>query len=563
MSHADETIPRPLQAVPSRLTLRDLGLLEEDLPVLDPEKGGLRIDGKEVPSGGRVYLYNSKGEPLFGFTVVDGAIQVAPHAAARSVAAACLGAAGPAVAEPAAEARAAAAAEAETADSARPAAAQEEIPDAESTADAGAADSARPAAAQEEIPDAESAADAGAADSARPAAAQEEIPEAESGRAPVPDAKAAEKGEETEEAEEAKEAEEAQESEAEEETEAEEAEKAEEAEEALPAELAETVADASEAGKARGDGRPRTEAERRARAMEQAARGRAQRTEKAPRPRIRGSAKPAPKSPLAPLLMMSTFTCIVLVVLFSFNIFGLKDRFYGQHQSGSGEDAESEMTFESGAFSPAEMDFSEPQAECIARLQQQGWQVNKPEEDSEWVMRKDGVIDNGEMDRPGAIQLERSGKQAFRLAVESGFLALPGAKPDRQSNLTLMLHAPSQNAKASFGFGKEMGQAFIVLQKGQRKDTPRRHDMPIEYNRWYQLRVEADGTYVNFYFNGKKLDSVELEASRVTHIALTTFRSRALFRNFELKEQGVKRGTPPTRPQTLSSEAAPVTPSKK
>lgn len=307
----------------------------------------------------------------------------------------------------------------------------------------------------------------------------------------------------------------------------------------------------------------RTEAERRARAS-QAAREKAERAAAKPsRPRTRTSAKTAQDSGLKPILTLSTLVCIVLVVMFSLNIFSLKDRFYGKKSGTNAENGQGEMTFEPEAFSASDYDTSESLDACAARFASSPWQISKPPENPNWGIRQTGIIDNGELDRSGLIQRQRSGKKAFQVSLEAGFLLSEGRKMDSISNLTIMLHAPSVGIKASFGFGKELGQAFVVVEKAGPKEPPRRFDLPIEYNRWYQLRVESNSDFTHFYFNGKKLDSIELDGHRVASIALTTFRSRALFRNVNLVEEGVKRDAASAQAASSPSESGGSSASKK
>ena len=272
---------------------------------------------------------------------------------------------------------------------------------------------------------------------------------------------------------------------------------------------------------------------RRARAASLAGRGRASRKG---RTTGRAAAQPQKTGIGMKFIAMSTVMCILVLIgwgLWYTLIRGTSDDTDESKISGAS------MTFTPIPFSPEDLDVSEPPEETLKRFKEAGWQISKPQHDTKWGMRESGIIDSGEVNRPGSSHRTREGNKAFQFTVETGFLSLAGAKPDRQGNLTVMLNVPSLASKVNFGYGKELADAFLVVESKSPKEI-RRHKMQIEYNTWYQLKAKADNGYVNFYFNGQKLDSVELDHRKIKHIAFTTYRARALFRNFNLLEEGVK-----------------------
>lgn len=277
---------------------------------------------------------------------------------------------------------------------------------------------------------------------------------------------------------------------------------------------------------------------RRARAAAKAATDLKKRKAPGRRSRVGKAGEPKPKSPVSVfatvMFSLSTLACLGFLVWWA--VVG-KDQVGG---SGSSENGKT-MTFVPQDFSAIELGVGEPLAVCQERLEEAGWEIILPSSNAQWALRQSGCIDSGVM-KGGQIERTRKGRKSFRLSCQTGFLKLPDTQTQSQGNMSLLIEAPATRRKVYFGYGKELGVAFISIFRGSRKEDERRHDLPttLKYNTWYQLRVEALGGYLNFYFNGMKVDGIEMTAKEITKISVRTVAARTMVRQFSLVEEGVR-----------------------
>jgi hypothetical protein len=289
-----------------------------------------------------------------------------------------------------------------------------------------------------------------------------------------------------------------------------------------------------------------TTSARRARAAAKVAEQRARRKTQARRPRIGPAAAQAPKSPAAMavtfLFSLSTLACLGFLTWWVVS---------GRNMTaGKGSDAPKTMTFQPVDFSSADMDISEPLETCQGRLVKAGWKIGAQASNTGWALRQSGCIDSGVM-KGGQIQRERKGKRGFRVAMQVGFLKLPEDKAQKltdnkvqaAANVSLLLEAPEIRKKVHFGFGKDIEATFVTIVSGTKKEYEQRHPLSdklvLKSNTWYKLEIEADGDYLNFIFNGMKVDGIEMKAKDIKEIAIRAAQTRALIRHFSLEEEGV------------------------
>jgi len=283
---------------------------------------------------------------------------------------------------------------------------------------------------------------------------------------------------------------------------------------------------------------------RRARAAAKAATDLKKRKTPGRRPRGKGEPKPKSAASMFATVMfgLSTLACLGFLAWWAF---------VGKNQlGGNGSENGKTMTFEPQDFTSLEMDVGESVAVCQERLEDAGWEIVRPSSNAQWALRQSGCIDSGPMDG-GQIRRTRKGARGFRVSFDAGVLKLAGSKPKEHGNLSVLLEAPQTRWNIYFGFGpglvreedgKEFNTSFVAIYQGTKKKDERRHNLPIKlkYNTWYQLKIEARGGYLNFYFNGMKVDGIEMKAKEIGKVSIRAVAARAMVRRFSLVEDGVR-----------------------
>ena len=258
-------------------------------------------------------------------------------------------------------------------------------------------------------------------------------------------------------------------------------------------------------------------------------------------------------------MMLSTISCLGLIAWF----YLFDGKAYVQNylnpeaQTGATPDGIDQMArFEPRAFAPSDMDVEGEVDAAQARLPESGWIIAAPENGSRWALWSSGVTENGDANGKGTIQLKRKGEDDFHVSFLVGFYKGPNDTPARQGNMTLLLNAPKSRRKVFFGFGVQLNKIFLVPFLGSQKGEERRHTPSINlaYNTWYKLDAKAEGRFVNFYFNGKKIDGVQLNANEVMDVALTNIQSRVFYRDFTMQEDGVETTTTTVQPADKSAD---------
>jgi hypothetical protein len=213
--------------------------------------------------------------------------------------------------------------------------------------------------------------------------------------------------------------------------------------------------------------------------------------------------------------------------------------------------------FEPRAFSPADMDVDGEVDAAQVQLKESGWIIAAPKDKPNWALWSSGVIENGIVNGKGTIQLKRKGEDDFLVSFLVGFYKGPKDIPNSHGNMTLLLNAPKDRKKVFFGFGVQLNKLFLVPFIGSKKGDERRHAAPVNlaFNTWYKFDAKAEGRFVNFYFNGQKIDGIQLNANDVKDVALTNFQSRVFYRDFTMREDGVEAPTTIVKPAEGSSEA--------
>jgi len=250
-------------------------------------------------------------------------------------------------------------------------------------------------------------------------------------------------------------------------------------------------------------------------------------------------------------MMLSTISCLGLIAwfyMFDGKTF-VQKYLKPEEQTGATPDTKDQMApFKPRAFSPRDMDVDGEVDAAQAQLTESGWVIAAPKDEPKWALWSSGVIENGVLNGKGTIQFKRKGDDNFHVTFLAGFYKGPKDTPAKQGNMTLLLNAPKARKKVFFGFGVQLNQIFLVPFRGSKKGEERRHPPPINlaYNTWYKIDAKAEGRFVNFYFNGQKIDGVQLNADDVTDVALTNIQSRVCYRDFNMQEDGVETTTTTT-----------------
>jgi hypothetical protein len=258
-------------------------------------------------------------------------------------------------------------------------------------------------------------------------------------------------------------------------------------------------------------------------------------------------------------MMLSTISCLGLIAWF-YMFDGktyVQKYLHPEMQTGATPDSKDQMPrFEPRAFAPADMDVDGEVDAAQAQLTESGWIIAAPKDKPKWALWSSGVIENGIVNGKGTIQLKRKGKDDFLVSFLVGFYKGPKDIPDSQGNMTLLLNAPKARKKVFFGFGVQLNKLFLVPFIGSKKEDERRHAAPVNmaFNTWYKVDAKAEGRFVNFYFNGKKIDGIQLNADDVKDVALTNIQSRVFYRDFTMQEDGVDATTTTVKPADANAE---------